>query len=176
MFDLKPLFFVLCRLTALFCCIGDGQENRHPKWKCLCVRELPTLFRQGHPHFSSARIPPPRVSNQPFVLLNTFGWLQRGWNLPPKGGILFRELRPPFPEQGHTQSGLRADTPKDGRAFQGSPKTHPDCFWTFGAWIGSTTPLCGFCWCCSPSPSTQPEHRLYTATASQTPPSPLSSL
>ena len=31
MFDLKPLIFVLCRLTALFCCVGDGQENRQPK-------------------------------------------------------------------------------------------------------------------------------------------------
>ena len=71
---------------------------------------------------------PAHPFRKPVVSLHTFGWLKRGGNTPPKGGILFRELRPPFPEQGHTQSGLRADTPKDGRAFQGSPKTHPDCF------------------------------------------------
>ena len=47
MFDLKPLFFVLCRLTADFRYAEDSHKNRHPKQKCLSVRESPTRFRQG---------------------------------------------------------------------------------------------------------------------------------
>ena len=47
MFDLKPLFFVLCRLTADFRYAEDSQGNRHPKQRCLSVRELPTQFQQG---------------------------------------------------------------------------------------------------------------------------------
>ena len=80
MFDLKPLIFVMCRWTALFCCIEDSQGNRHPKSKCLFVRELPTPFRQGASEKFLSRIPPPMVSNQPSVFLHTFGGSNRGRN------------------------------------------------------------------------------------------------
>ena len=61
MFDLKPLFFVLCRLTADFRYAEDSHKNRHPKQSCLSVRELPTPFRQGGSGLGSSRIMPPGI-------------------------------------------------------------------------------------------------------------------
>ena len=76
----------------------------------------------------------------------------------------------------HTQSGLRAGSPRARKAFQGFPTTHPDHSWTFGAWIGSTDLPCGFCLYYSPSLSKRPIHRLYIAAARKSPPFPLSLL
>ena len=113
-----PPFFVVCRLTVQSTSGDFGQEDRHPKRKCLSVREVPTPFRQGHPHFSSARIPPPRVSNQPVAFIDTSGRLQEGRKQAQNSLILFREFPPPFSEQEHTPSGLRAD-------IQGRHKSYP---------------------------------------------------
>ena len=118
MFDLKPLFFVLCRLTADFRYAEDSQGNRHPKQRCLSVRELPTQFQQGGSSVWSARIiAPGHPFRKPVAFIDTSGRLQQGRKQAQNSLILFRELRPPFPEQGHTQSGLRADTPTGHRGY-----------------------------------------------------------
>ena len=59
MFDLKPLFFVLYRLTADFRCADDSQQNRLLDLKCHFKIVMPTLFRQGASGIFWSRIPPP---------------------------------------------------------------------------------------------------------------------
>ena len=77
----------------------------------------PRLFGIGLLWSGSPEIHPRPPFRKPVVLLNTFGWLQQRGKQPQNNGILFRELRPPFPEQGHTQSGLRADIPRGHRGY-----------------------------------------------------------
>ena len=126
MFDLKPLFFVVCRLTAHFFVVSrTAKETVIRNEDAFSWESCPRLFGKGIHIFCFPEMGA-GVSKQPVVLLNTFGWLQQRGKPPRNGRILFRELRPPFPEQGHTQSGLRADTPTANRGFQGSPKTRPD--------------------------------------------------
>ena len=119
MFDLKPLFFVLYRLTADFRCADDSQQNRLLDLKCHFKRVMPTLFRQGASLVWSARIiPPVPPSRKPVAFIDTFGRLQQGRKQAQNSLISFREFPPPFPEQGHTPSGLRAD-------IQGRHKSYP---------------------------------------------------
>ena len=119
MLDLKPLIFVLCRLTADFRCAEDSQGNRHPKQRCLSVRELPTQFQQGGSSVWSARIiAPGHPFRKPVAFIDTSGRLQQGRKQAQNSLILFREFPPPFPEQEHTPSGLRAD-------IQGRHKSYP---------------------------------------------------
>ena len=118
MFDLKPLIFVMCRLTALF--LLYRERPRKPS----AGIKIPLREREAHAFSASGiwKVFCPKwvrpLSNQPFVFLYTSGRLKRGWNPPKNRAILSAKLTPPFPERGHTQSGLRAD-------IQGRHKSYP---------------------------------------------------
>lgn len=176
MLDLKPFFSLCAARRHIFCSMERGRRNRQPKWSGHFVGRLPTLF---------------------FVSAFGNGLSRNTARLYEKGCLPFRGQKPhasrPFffsfgPEKTvqesscfiehplHTQSGLRAGSPRARKAFQGSPMTRPAYSWTFGAWIGSTDLPCGFCWYCSPSLSKRPIHRLYIAAAKKSPPFPLSLL
>jgi hypothetical protein len=67
MLDLKPLFFVLRRLTALFCCAAHSQQNRLLDLKSLFVGVLPTPY--------------PKIENEKFFSRNGTGPLAGKTNI-----------------------------------------------------------------------------------------------
>ena len=95
MFDLKPLIFVMCRLTALFYCIGNGQENRRPESRCLSVREKPTHFRQVVSEKIFARIPSPYPVQSTICFPLHFWTAQKGLKSAEKQGDSVSETHSP---------------------------------------------------------------------------------
>ena len=86
------IFSLLTVCRSAFLLDDHERKNRLSNQKCHLAGELPTQKRNRGLRFWFSRKGSPTLFNQTSAFVDTFGWVKKGGNQPPKGTILFRKL------------------------------------------------------------------------------------